>query len=270
MKGRSLVLTILLADRDEAIFVYEKLVIQSVTFRYMTVKLLGDSSIFVDCRKNKQACIQKVVIPTLVEMVSQVKEKKMLDKLLQEKFFFTDKMERDEILKIASTVMREGHPMLRNIVFFRQKRIISKALHKFFSEIPNTFSLDAFLQFRLRAYEEYLLKVVECALDEYKLEQEYQSYIDSLRESIKEAKSVTPVIHLHHSKVFKLYDEHMHFISVCTEKEKIIEQLVQLAPQEIHLYTRFIDHPMVVTILNIFQESVKLKHHREFQLVHDD
>lgn len=259
-------LTILLADRDEAIFVYEKLLIQSVAFRYMTVKLLEDSCISIDCRKNKHMCIQKVVIPVLVDMISQVKEKKMIDALLEGKFFFTDITEREEIMKIAYAIMREGHPMLQNVVFLKRKRIISKALQKFFSKIPGSFSLDAFLQFRLRTYEDYLLEVTECAIDEYKLEQEYQSFVDGLRENIKESKSTVSVIHLHHSQTFTLYDEQLHFIATYTEKEKIIDHLVQSAPKTIYLYTRFIDHPIVVTILNIFQECVKLKHLDDFKL----
>ncbi len=266
VKGRVLVLTILLADRDEAIFVYEKLLIQSVTFRYMTVKLVDDYCIAIDCRKNKHMSIQKVVIPVLVDMVTQVKEKRIIDTLLREKFFFTDRAEREEIMKIVYVIMREGHPMLQDSFFLNRKKIISKALQNFFFQIPSSFSLDAFLQFRLRAYEDYLLEVTEYAIDEYKLEQEYQGFIENLRKNINESQGSVAVIHVYHSQTFTLYNEQKEWIATYTEKEKIIDMLVQLAPKMICLYTRFIDHQIVVTLLNIFQESVTLKHLHEFKL----
>lgn len=45
-----------------------------------------------------------------------------------------------------------------------------------------SFSFDSFLKFRLRPYLKMLESYVEIAIDEYKMEQEYQMFIQTLRD----------------------------------------------------------------------------------------
>jgi putative sporulation protein YtxC len=238
-------------------FVYEKLLVQSLTaFPYMNVNILREDVIYISYFKKKQACIETIIIPILVEMFSQLKEKKIMAKILEEKFFYTEEIERNQIISIAQEMF--SHEFRKN------KKKMRKALLKFFTELPQSFSFDAFLQFRIKTYGSNLLQVVEYAIDEYKLEQDYQNYVNELQQKMKESVETLPMIHFFHSDIFEVYTHEKQLIAVYTEKDEIINKVVQIGPKEIFLYTEYLDHPIIVTMLNVFQERIHIYRVEEF------
>ncbi len=61
---------------------------------------------------------------------------------------------------------------------------------------PLSFSFSSYVRFRLRTYREMVAKLAEVAIDEYKLEQEYQMFIETLRQQVRSRKSRLSCVHL--------------------------------------------------------------------------
>ena len=59
-----------------------------------------------------------------------------------------------------------------------------------------SFSFSSYVRFRLRTYREMVAKLAEVAIDEYKLEQEYQMFIETLRQQVRSRKSRLSCVHL--------------------------------------------------------------------------
>lgn len=263
-EGVDYVLTIFFTDRDEAMFMYEKLLIQSITtYKHITIKLTNESQIYIQCRKNKQQCIQKLIIPLLLELLIVLKEKKIIMQILEQDFYYTNVEERLQICQLASFMMKEGH---RELVSNRQleRRTLLKSLQKFFQEIPPTFSLDAFFQFRSKSYINYLQNVTAIAIDEYKLELEYQKYINEVRDNVDSNKVVERVVHVYLGKEYYIFDDKLRLLHVFDEKESILKILMELVPKQLFLYTEYIDDSFTTKLLNIFQERIQILKNDEF------
>jgi putative sporulation protein YtxC len=127
---------------------------------------------------------------------------------------------------------------------------------------------------RLREY-------VEVAIEEYKLEQEYQSFIQSLRDYITEKESKMERISIVHDNGYFVYNADKQEL---TEQELItyvdqtfvyqhpmyidshlLAPIVSIAPVLLSLYTNDPFDGMIQTIQNIFQERVSIHNLSEFQ-----
>lgn len=251
-------LTIFLSERDEAIFLYEKLLIQSITLDKRTsVKLINDTQIYIQCRKNRQMYVQKIIIPLFIDLLICLKEKKIINQMLEQYFFYTDADERFQICQLATFIMKEGHQNL-NSNCTNERSVILKLLQNFFKDIPPTFSLDAFLQFRAKSYINFMHSVTECAIDEYKLEMEYQKYINDVRSDVDKRNVDELVIHVYLGKEYYIFDDNLNILHTFKEKENILKNMIDLIPKQIFLYTNYIDDSFTNKILNIFQERVQI------------
>lgn len=257
-------LTIFFANRDETMFMYEKLLIQSITtFKYTSIKLVNETQIYIQCRKSKQICIQKMLLPLLIEMLMVIKEKQMIMQILEQQFFYTNKEEQLQISQLASFIMKEGHINVKDNIT-TERRTLLKLLQKFFKDIPPTFSLDAFLQFRAKSYMKFLQHITECAIDEYKLELDYQKYLQDVRNDIDKNHSRQSVVHVYLGKEYYIFDDVLQLLHLFPEKEQLLPILIELIPKQIFLYTNYIDDSFTAKILNIFQEKVMILKQEEF------
>jgi putative sporulation protein YtxC len=137
-----------------------------------------------------------------------------------------------------------------------------------------SFSIVSFVTFRLKRYIERLHHYVELAIDEYKLEQEYQNFVQMLRDYVSEREAKWSVVHLvHHSPDFLFFDEQLRQVTKQELKQwidrnltvnqpmyidsSVLAPLVSIAPHTIYLYTEHADDGMVQTIQNVFQERIR-------------
>lgn len=134
------------------------------------------------------------------------------------------------------------------------------------------FSIRSFQIFRLGKYYEQLRETVEAAIDEYKMEQEYQNFIQTLRDYVMAKPPRIKKVHIVHDGSFTLWE--MRYVPE-REKMKYIDRrfvrdhpmyidshllapLISIAPDEVVLYTDQPEHMMVRTIQNVFQERVQM------------
>ncbi|WP_207633522.1 sporulation protein YtxC [Escherichia coli] len=123
------------------------------------------------------------------------------------------------------------------------------------------------------------------AIDEYKMEQEYQMFIETLRQQVSSRKSRLSCVHLIFDESFIFYDDKgrrlkqeklVQYIDEELLKQndvyidtKVIAPLLSISPKKIYLYTKEQDHNMIITLRNVFQERVQL-HGLHGAPLHDD
>lgn len=144
---------------------------------------------------------------------------------------------------------------------------------KFFNE-KVSFSFDSFVMFRLKAYTEQLSQWVEIAIDEYKMEQEYQVFLHTLRDFLEDRKPQMSHLYLlidenmvfynqqfiemKRSDLFKTIDRKLLVNHPVYVDSGTIAPLLSIAPETIYLYTDDPHQPLVRTIINLFEERVKV------------
>lgn len=203
-------------------------------------------------------------------------EQKWIHELLEKKFFFTDNDERNAISSLCYLIMNGKKSDLPNLNQLQSREhaieeaMLSLLVEGFDNEF--TFSFDAFIQFRLREYKECLRRYLEIAIDEYKLEQEYQSFIENLRAFLHRRQPVINTIIVLYNKKPIFYDQNLRlinqaeitaalrssgfFFSKTMIESSLLQPLLALAPTQIKLFSDLDESGILYTLKNIFQERI--------------
>jgi len=262
---------------------YKGLVAKAKALSIDYIEVVNDEenvvSVFIS--EKIQYAVQVVVIPVMAEFIIHNKEDNWILDYIENLFYFTDYEEKKQILEIAKGLMDGNNPDIPGVQdVVPREQLIEEALHDFM-EIPISFSFESFLKFRMRSYNEALLQIIESAIDEYKLEQEYQTFIQGLREFREKREPKLEQLHILHDEQFYFYnhefteikrDELFKYI----DRKLILHQplyidsavlapLVSIAPKSISIYTDQIDNGMVQTIHNIFLENVTIYTKKSFE-----
>jgi putative sporulation protein YtxC len=221
------------------------------------------------------AGFMKHVKEAFYEFVVKIKREDWFRVILAEQFFYVDWEEQQQIIEIIYSVLEGQRKDLS--VFFKdtneEKNVIESINQIFQGNI--SFSFASFFKFRLRSYFQLLENYVEIAIDEYKMEQEYQMFVQMLREFLANREPKMDILHLLFDEEVTFYNDDFEEIKRA-ELTKMIDRkllvnhpvyvdsasiapLLSLAPTNIFLYTTNPDEPLVRTIKNIFEERVTIK-----------
>ncbi|WP_053364302.1 putative sporulation protein YtxC [Bacillus sp. FJAT-27251] len=208
------------------------------------------------------------------EFIALKKRDDWFREILEERFFYEDSHEQEQILEVIYSVIDGNREDLEAFLNGPdEKKIVQEAISEILTD-SISFSFDSFVTFRLKPFLDKLHSYVEVAIDEYKLEQEYQMFVQTLRDFLAGRPAQKPLIHLIVGEGTYFYDEHVCLITrselVRTIDRKLlgnhpvyvdsvtIAPLLSLAPSVIRLYTDQPEQPLVRTICNIFEERVKI------------
>lgn len=221
----------------------------------------------------------------LLKLITEKKRIEWCRKILEEQFFYTDQDEQAEIIQLTCSILdgqREEIPVKidRSLISQRLDYALTDILER-----EESFSFEAFHTFQLRFYKESLFYFVETALDEYKLEQEYQSFIYYLRRFLKGRKPRLKKVYLVNSDGFTFYDQNMREIKRADLDKHvdrrllsrhtvyvdsvIIAPLISIAPEQIYLYTDDPESGIIQTLKNIFEEKLKICSLESFRAEND-
>jgi putative sporulation protein YtxC len=217
-----------------------------------------------------------MVTDVFYEFIVKTKSDDWLRQIISEQFYFEDIDEQQHILEIIYSIIDGENTELAELIDDQiEKFVVKDAVSDLLQDSNIAFSFDAFVKFRLRGYVEKLMKYVEIAIDEYKMEQEYQVFIQTLREFLYSRQEKVHQLHL-------VYDEEPIFFNEDFEEIKkadisrmidrkllsnhpvyvdsvTIAPLLSIAPKQIYLYTSNSEEPLIRTIKNIFEERVIVK-----------
>lgn len=223
-------------------------------------------------KTHSSVSIQAYIEPVLTRFFTECKEDEYMLSVIEGDYYFLDRDEQQQILQLAHSIMEgelEGLPLNKDDT--PREHYIIQELQTICLE-ENVFSIRSFMTFRLGRYYERLRSYVEAAIDEYKMEQEYQTFIQSLRDYVMSKEPMLDHVHIVHDGYFVLWE--LKYISEREQKKYIdrrfvrehpmyidshlLAPLVSIAPEKIDLYTEDREHAMVQTIQNIFQERVRI------------
>jgi len=210
------------------------------------------------------------------DFITNTKRNDWFKEILKNRYYYEDLEEQQQILEIIYSVL-EGER--EDLAVFLKKtsdelNTIKAAVDHVFQDNVS-FSFDSFLKFRLRPYLQMLEGYVEIAIDEYKMEQEYQMFVQMLRDFLTNREPKMEGLHLLFDEEITFYNEQ--FVEIKRgELTKMIDRkllvnhpvyvdsasiapLLSLAPTSIFIYTKEPDEPLIRTIKNIFEERVTIK-----------
>lgn len=215
---------------------------------------------------------------TFAAYVIETEEERRILKILRERFFFTDPEEQAQILTLVRSFLdgeKEEIPALCKLP--SRTNVLIGAFYDFLR--PNIrFCFESFLTFRLKKYNELLERYVEAAIDEYKLEQEYQTFVECLRNQIKNRLTQIKVVYVVCDDETNLYDDTLSPIKMDTNHFRIavrretglecapsaLTTLIELAPERVIVFSDRSDRGIVLTLQNVFQERLTMKGLKDF------
>jgi putative sporulation protein YtxC len=240
-----------------------------------TILLLEDRHIVKFLGSILSVEISTIVKDAFYEFITNIKRDDWFREILKNQYFYEDLDVQQEIIEIIYSVLEGQREDLS--VFLKAStegpNIRDAIEHIFQDDI--SFSFDSFLKFRLRPYLKFLEDYVEIAIDEYKMEQDYQMFVQMLREFLINREPKMDVLHLLFDEEITFYNDQ--FVEMKrAELTRLIDRkllvnhpvyvdsasiapLLSLAPTAIFLYTKDPDEPLVRTIKNIFEERVTIK-----------
>ncbi|WP_338451407.1 putative sporulation protein YtxC [Niallia oryzisoli] len=210
---------------------------------------------------------------SLCQFMLTVKLNDWLRHILASHYHYRDEEEQQQIIDIVHSVL-EGK--LEELTVFlpkmNMKDYLSNLINDWFEEHTEVLSFDSFITFRLRNFFNELKKYVELSLDEYKMEQEYQMFIQTLRDFLVDRKPKLNQLHLLLSDVITFFDEQFEEIrrgdlAKMVDRRLLINHpvyvdsitiapLLSIAPSQIYIYTDDLEQPIIRTIRNIFEERI--------------
>lgn len=226
--------------------------------------------------KGKAEWLEAVTM-TLADYVLDHHEEELLLKWIkQERQYFGP--EAQEILGYCKQLMNEedelGSTKHQHHGRTRRRKLLSQDLNGFLKEHP-VLNIDGFLQFRISKYGAELRELIEYAMDEYLMDQQYKEFISLLRYFVYIQDSKIPEAHLMHKggHEFLLLNEHMKPID--TEQldtsfkvefldkdynleDLIVSTLITIAPERIYIHTREPELPVIHTISQIFEDRSEI------------
>lgn len=122
--------------------------------------------------------------PILVKFFLECKEDEHMLSLIEETYCFTDQDEQQQILQLAHSIIEgEADDLPFEPLKLSRKQSILDELQTICLE-EGVFYIRSFQTFRLGSYYKQLRDITEAAIDEYKMEQEYQNFIQTLRDYV--------------------------------------------------------------------------------------
>ncbi|WP_377888217.1 putative sporulation protein YtxC [Alkalihalobacillus sp. R86527] len=200
-------------------------------------------------------------------------EKAWMQNILTSAYYFKDMEEIDEICALARSIGDGDRIDVPRTEAYRERFTILRDSAFCCVEQGGTISFDSFLVFRTRQYKKLLSSLVAEAIDEYKLEQEYQNFIEDLRQLLQLRSSKKEKMNLLYDGSYHLIDENGNKFKVkqcemCFEElpnalttdeidPEILLPLLYFAPEKINVFTDQMEEGLTQTICNVFQERLR-------------
>lgn len=222
-----------------------------------------------------------IIATVLANVTIRVYLTDWIQQLVCDRFHYKDAYEISTITEIAKDIFMNNEKSEVNIgISFPNWQIEMIQLYEMFLKESLRFSFDSFLRFRLRKHREYLVEVVEKAIDEYKFEYDYQQMLETCRKHLKEHAPKVDIVHVYLdnqvfiadeegdeipiSQIRKWLTDDLTFEYPLPLEERIISPLVAIAPKLVivHMYRH--DEGLIHTLMSIFEERIRFKEDYRF------
>lgn len=225
-------------EKNDAMHVYRQLLKRAELLYKETSVYLQEQKVVIHIPVCESNYIEKILLPVMVYFIVNVKQNEWIYTILKEKFFYEEEEECHQILHMAQEILkgrRKG--IARELTRHTFESYIKSSLNNWLCD-PLSFSFSSYVRFRLRTYREMVAKLAEVAIDEYKLEQEYQMFIETLRQQVRSRKSRLSCVHLIFDESFIFYDDKGRRL----KQEKLVQYIDEdlLKQKDVYIDTKVI------------------------------
>ncbi|MCP8617078.1 putative sporulation protein YtxC [Salirhabdus salicampi] len=192
--------------------------------------------------------------------------------ILKDEYHYTNQHEIAHIVPFVHSVWNHSE----NYMLHEGGRL-STILQRFISQqiMKERFMFyDEFVNHLIRKHYSFFVDIVGYAIDEWKREEEYQDFVHNLRNYIKrkrpKCKKVL-VVADYQIQLFKpdgtrylsgelktlQNSENVYFFGF-HPADKTLPSLISLVPEEIEIYAEHTENPIILSVMNLFQERVNV------------
>ncbi|HHU77818.1 MAG: putative sporulation protein YtxC [Caldicoprobacterales bacterium] len=218
--------------------------------------------------------LHNYIADIISEVILEDLQSHMVEKIIQEEYFYFGREERNKILRDAMAIMWGGNPTVRSeVIRSRWRSRVWKRIMEHL-ESSNELVLEGFIRFRMKDFQYELEEAVDRAVDDLLIEKEYSEFIKLLRYfvEIQEPKVEEVHVMMGEDEKYTLLDSSLRVINndlledlarEITDKEishddLLISSLITIAPKKIiiHQYDRIRNKELLNTINNVFNGKV--------------
>lgn len=200
-----------------------------------------------------------------------VNEPELIRRIITQEFRCQNARESKEIERYAYHLLNDSEseePSHRK----RKDRMARQIAH-YFSQ-HREMAVEGYFRFRMKRYRDILVKLVEHAIDEYLLDQEYWEFIELLRYFVSVQQSKVPLVHVIHTGMrrFRLLDQdggslRMKEMDQAVEEimdhassheDLIVSTLLTVAPEKVVLHTRNQEENVIRTLIQVFEDRIRV------------
>ncbi|WP_407269083.1 sporulation protein YtxC [Radiobacillus sp. PE A8.2] len=257
----------------EQLFVYDR----EMEFHWKTNEDWGNQ---IRIEEKQQLQDQhEAIVKALIDVYVSHREIPAILYTIKHHYYFNDKDEIDRILELTESIIAGDDPDLGQIIKNNRPRDTLTTLFED-NMTGNSIHFDSIVNFRLQSYRNQLIEVVGFAIDEFKREEDYQSFVESLREYVSKKESKFPIVHVVQGDDFSFYNSagkpfskmeikmlmqrEPLYIMGLDDREMNITPLIAMIPGRICIYGDQADEAKTLTVINVFQEKVIFKPMKEF------
>ncbi|WP_240628665.1 sporulation protein YtxC [Bacillus salacetis] len=215
------------------------------------------------------------ILDGLFCFIMNVKRLEWASYILAEYYFYKDPHEQEQILTIIGEMLSGDREELTSLMNDWNETEFLKGNLVSLMENNEPVHFDSFVKFRLKALHERMVLYVEKAIDEYKLEQDYQMFVQMLRDYLASKNEQQTCIHLYFSnsdllffnaelkemkrnELFSVVDKRLLTNHPVYVDSYTIAPLLSMAPKQINVYCSEPELKLIRTIENIFEERVRI------------
>ncbi|WP_199880604.1 putative sporulation protein YtxC [Bacillus massiliglaciei] len=237
--------------------------------RSVNVRFDSGSSLLVKIEKNEQPLWLDLLTDTFHTFLLKHKLFAIIEQIIIQKYFYQENEEINSILDMAGVIMDEDRAKGKFPSFRHERNQIREGLAEIAGDNVS-FSFSSFMKFRLKSLQEKMEPYAARAIDEYKLEHDYQSFIAALRDELFSRMPKMETLHLVCSEGYRFYDREFKEIdrkemASFLDRRLLIGNsiyidsltlapLLSIAPDRLYMYCDEPEDGLVQTIGRIFEE----------------
>ncbi|WP_380701931.1 sporulation protein YtxC [Salinithrix halophila] len=207
----------------------------------------------------------------VAEYLITIDEPALIRKIIRMDFRYRDPEESKQIETYAFHLLSETEEEEEETPYLHRKERMARQVANYFTH-SRTLAVDGFFRFRMKRYKKVLVKLVEHAIDEYLLDQEYQEFIDLLRYFVSAQQSKIPLVHVFHGgrRQFRLLTEEGNPLSLkemdgvvqelmtesLSQEDLIVSTLLTAAPERVVLHSLHPGENVIRTLVQIFEGRI--------------
>jgi putative sporulation protein YtxC len=241
------------------------------------------SAIYGSCATTLHAKTERQVFKCLSQIIADFivdqQENQLLKNLITHQIQSVQPYEIDRIYEITVKLLHklDEESTQSGVTYHVRKHYITKQTEEYFQD-QKTLVIEGYIFFRLRDYIDELTEIIEYAIEEFKMDQQYQEFISLLKYFVYIQEPRISAVHLLHKadQQFELFDDQLQLLQNAKKKDyvkldmidnhlnfedMVVSTLISAKPAVVYIHATHLDFPLIHTITQIFENRVKFCNH---------